>query len=96
MENMLRVVQWYGDGCDCLMKDTKMCTMTRGAADHYHVLCIAAASFYDEGIQKLVQCYDMCLNNGGNYVKSSVQYVHQKAIYMVCNIFLFFLSLLEV
>jgi histone-lysine N-methyltransferase SETMAR len=28
-----------------------------------------AASFYNEGIQKLVQCYDKCLNNGGNYVK---------------------------
>jgi len=28
-----------------------------------------AASFYDEGIQKLVQRYDKCLNNGGNYVK---------------------------
>jgi hypothetical protein len=28
-----------------------------------------AASFYDEGIQKLVQRYDKCLNNGGNYVE---------------------------
>jgi len=28
-----------------------------------------AASFYDEGIQKLVQCYDKCLNNGGNFVE---------------------------
>jgi len=28
-----------------------------------------AASFYDEGIQKLVQRYDKCLKNGGNYVK---------------------------
>jgi len=28
-----------------------------------------AASFYDEGIQKLVQHYDKCLNNGGNYVE---------------------------
>ena len=27
-----------------------------------------AASFYNEGIQKLVQRYDKCLNNGGNYV----------------------------
>ena len=27
------------------------------------------ASFYDEGIQKLVQCYDKCLNNCGNYVE---------------------------
>ena len=33
--------------------------------------CFAAhtVSFYDEGIQKLVQCYDKCLNNGGNYVE---------------------------
>src|SRR5215469_14665871 len=28
-----------------------------------------AASFYDEGIQKLVQRYERCLNNGGNYVE---------------------------
>jgi histone-lysine N-methyltransferase SETMAR len=27
-----------------------------------------AATFYDEGIQKLVSRYDKCLNNGGNYV----------------------------
>jgi len=23
-----------GDGCDCLIKDAKMCMMIRGAADH--------------------------------------------------------------
>jgi hypothetical protein len=28
-----------------------------------------AASFYDEGIKKLVQLYDKCLNNRGNYVE---------------------------
>ena len=28
-----------------------------------------AASFYDGGIQKLVQLYDKSLNNGGNYVE---------------------------
>jgi hypothetical protein len=28
-----------------------------------------AASFYHEGTQKLVQRYDKCLNNGGNYVE---------------------------
>ena len=27
-----------------------------------------AASFYEEGIQKLVPRYDKCLNNGGEYV----------------------------
>jgi histone-lysine N-methyltransferase SETMAR len=27
------------------------------------------AAFYDEGIQKLVQQYDKCLNNDGNYVE---------------------------
>ena len=32
--------------------------------------CFASqATFYDEGIQKLVQRYDKCLNNGGNYVE---------------------------
>jgi len=29
-----------------------------------------AASFYNEGIQKLAQHYDKCLNNGGSYVKN--------------------------
>jgi histone-lysine N-methyltransferase SETMAR len=28
-----------------------------------------AAAFYDEGTQKLVQRYDKCLNNDGNYVE---------------------------
>jgi histone-lysine N-methyltransferase SETMAR len=28
-----------------------------------------AATFYDEGIQKLVSRYDKCLNNSGNYVE---------------------------
>ena len=32
MENMPWVVQWYGVGCDCLMKDTKLCMMICGAA----------------------------------------------------------------
>jgi histone-lysine N-methyltransferase SETMAR len=27
------------------------------------------ATFYDEGIQKLVSRYDKCLNNDGNYVE---------------------------
>jgi hypothetical protein len=33
--------------------------------------CIASKvlSFYDEGIKKLVQRYDKCLNNSGNYVE---------------------------
>jgi hypothetical protein len=26
-------------------------------------------SFYNAGIQKLVPCYDRCLNNCGNYVE---------------------------
>jgi hypothetical protein len=30
---------------------------------------LQAASLYDDGIQKLVQCYDKCYNSGGNYVK---------------------------
>jgi hypothetical protein len=28
-----------------------------------------AASFCNAGVQKLVACYDKCLNNGGNYVE---------------------------
>jgi len=28
-----------------------------------------AAAFYEEGIQKLVPCYDKCLNNGDEYVE---------------------------
>jgi hypothetical protein len=30
---------------------------------------LQSASFYHERIQKLVQRYDKCLNNGGNYVE---------------------------
>jgi hypothetical protein len=35
-------------------------------------MCFAsqAASFYDEGIQKLVRRYDKCLNDRGNYVEN--------------------------
>jgi histone-lysine N-methyltransferase SETMAR len=35
-------------------------------------MCFAsqAVSFYNEGIQKLVQCYGRGLNNGGNYVEN--------------------------
>ena len=32
-------------------------------------LTLQAAAFYEEGIQKLVSCYDKCLNNGGEYVE---------------------------
>ena len=34
-------------------------------------MCFAsqAASFYNEGVQKLVQRYDKCLNNSGNHVE---------------------------
>jgi histone-lysine N-methyltransferase SETMAR len=34
-------------------------------------MCFAsqAASFYDEGIQNMVQRYDRCLKIGGNYVE---------------------------
>jgi len=28
-----------------------------------------AASFYDDGIQKLMLHYDKCLDNGGNYME---------------------------
>jgi hypothetical protein len=30
---------------------------------------LQAASFYNAGLQKLVPCYDKCLNNGGNSVE---------------------------
>jgi len=52
-------------------------------------LALQVESFYNEGMQKLVQHCDKCLNNGGNYVK---KFVHQMAICMVCNMFLFFLN----
>ena len=32
-------------------------------------LTLQAAAFYEEGTQKLVPCYDKCLNNGGEYVE---------------------------
>jgi hypothetical protein len=31
-------------------------------------LTLQAAAFYEEGIQKLVPCYDECLNDGGKIV----------------------------
>jgi len=34
-----------------------------------------AAPFYDEGLQKLVQWYDKCLNVDGNYVEKWCRYV---------------------
>ena len=37
--------------------------------DNFLSRVVQAASFYDEGIQKLVQRYDKCLNNSGNYVE---------------------------
>jgi hypothetical protein len=54
--------------------------------------CFASqtASFYHEGTQKLVQRYDKCLTMVETMSKGSVRYVHQMAIYRVCNIFLFF------
>ena len=55
--------------------------------------CVSqVASFYDEGIQKLVQRCDKCLKMVETMSKNSVRYIHQMAIYMVCNIFLFFLN----
>jgi hypothetical protein len=39
---------------------------SRGAASH---LWSQAATFYEDGIQKLVPGYDKCLNNGGNDVE---------------------------
>jgi len=32
-------------------------------------LTLQTATFYEEGIQKLVPHYDKCLNNGGEYVE---------------------------
>ena len=50
-----------------------------------------AASFYGEGIQKLVQRYDKCLNNGRKLCRKVVHGMYIKmAIYMVCTIYLFF------
>jgi hypothetical protein len=40
MENMPRVIQWYGVGRDTLMKDVKMCMVIHGAADHLKISCV--------------------------------------------------------
>jgi hypothetical protein len=48
------------------MKDAKMYMMQEAVTTYF---ASQAASFYDEGIQKLVQRYDKCLNNGGKYVE---------------------------
>jgi hypothetical protein len=39
---------------------------SRGAAG---LLWSQVDTFYEEEIQKLVPCYDKCLNNGGKYVE---------------------------
>jgi len=54
--------------------------------------CFASqsSSFYDEGIQKLCNAMTSASTMVETMSKSSVRYVHQMAIYMVCNIFLFF------
>jgi len=44
-----------------------------------------AASFYDEMIQKLVQHYDKCLNNGGNYVEKYGVYIKWQYTWFVIN-----------
>jgi hypothetical protein len=31
-------------------------------------LTLQVATFYEQGIQKLVACYDTCLNNGREYM----------------------------
>ena len=53
-----------------------------------------AATFYDEGIQKLVQRCDKCLNNDGNYVEKwcTVCTSNGNVLYRVCNTFLFFFN----
>ena len=39
----------------------------KSAAEHW--LNMQKAVFYDDGIQKLVPCYDQCLNSGGDYAE---------------------------
>jgi hypothetical protein len=43
--------------------------MTSRGAPAAGRLFLQAATFYVEGIQKLVPRYDKCHNNGGNYVE---------------------------
>ena len=58
-------------------------------------MCFAsqAASFYDEGIQIWCNAMTSASTMVETMSKSSVRYVHQMAIYMVCNVLLFFLNL---
>ena len=51
---------------------------------------LQAASFYDEGIKNWCNAMTSASTVVGTMLKSSVRCVHQMAIYMVCNIFLFF------
>ena len=142
MENMPLVVQWYRDGCDCLMKDAGMCMIIHGAANCLwwmkiwcvqlkgrlgrtddsdsplrHFLCIFL-KFHGHFLTKLClrsnnllplashrrqhhstmkgyKNWCNAMTSASTMVetmsKSSVQYVHKMAIYMVCKIFIFFL-----
>ena len=36
-------------------------------------LTLQAAAFHEEGIQKLVPCYNKCLNNGSEYVEKEFE-----------------------
>jgi hypothetical protein len=42
----------------------------RGEAGRlWSVMSVQAATFYEKGVQKLVPCYDKCLDNGINCVE---------------------------
>jgi len=138
MGNTPSVVQWYGDGRDCLMKDTKMCMMIHRAADRLwwkKIWCLQLnrrlGRTDDSPLRHLPRIFlkfhghfftKLCLRSKkplplplhrrrhhsavkgyknwcnavtsvstmvGTMWKSSVLYVHQMAMYRVCNIFLF-------
>jgi hypothetical protein len=44
-------------------------TSREAAGRLWSVMSSQAATFYEEGIEKLVPYYDKCFNNGKNYVE---------------------------
>ena len=60
-------MEWRENGLESYTKVVITCMTSRGATGR---LWSQAATFYEEGIQKLVPRYDKCLNSGGNYAEN--------------------------
>ena len=73
MENMPWVVQWYGDGCDCLVKDAKMCMMIRGVADLCGEWRFGACSWREDQREQTIHHYVTFPAFSSNFTVTSSQ-----------------------